>query len=483
VREEPRAVSGATESAEATGTTIDVAKVRAQLPATATVAYLNTATCAPLPTVVAHAIAHDAGIELHTGRVDVAGYARAAHSLARLRDQLAALVGAAPADIAVTSGTTSGLNAVVSGHDWRPGDRAVVTTLEHTGALAPLYQARRRYGVEVVLADVGDGEPDRAVDAIAAAVARPGTRLLVVSHVTYGTGARLPLDEIVRLAHDAGVAVLADGAQSVGAVPVDVRAAGVDYFAFAGRKWLFGPEGTGALYVNPARVDELHPLELGVSSFDGDPFDCGAPDGDPFDRDPSGAAAGRGRDDAAAGRDEAAAGRGRDDATAGRDDAAATADGTADGTAAGRDGTVDGAVADDGVERVSARLAAGAARFDGQGGYRPLVAGLSASLRWLGSLGWPAVHATVAARTAYARARAAALPGVRVLTPAGAHAGIVAFALDGVDATACAAFLDRHSVAVRPIPGNRAIRMSFGFFTTTDEIDRAFTLVERFRRR
>jgi L-cysteine/cystine lyase len=276
----------------------------------------------------------------------------------------------------------------------------------------------------------------------------------MVSHVTYGTGALLPLDEIVQVAHDAGVEVLVDGAQSVGAVPVDMMASGADYLAFPSRKWLFGPDGTGALYVHPARLGDLHPRgprrprEPRPTAVDADTFHDAGMSGDMEafrDIDTSGRAG--------AFRDAVMSGNGF------YDDRFRNAD-------------VD-----------PTHLPAGAARFDRHGGYQPLASGWSASLDWLDSLGWPAVHATIAARTGYALARAADLPGSHVLTPVGASAGIVAFTVAGVDPVACVEFLAQNAVAVRSIPENGAIRVSCSFFTTVDEIDRVFSLVDAFRRR
>ncbi len=420
----------------------DLAAVRAQLPATSAITHLNTAMCAPLPAVTANAMIHGIGVERDTGRVSMAGYDLAVQRLAYLRGQLAALIGAAPADIAVTPSTSAGLDIVISGHDWRPGDRIVTTTLEHPAALASLRRAHHRYGVEIMFTDIGNGEPGRTLDAVTAAVGHPGTKLLMVSHVTYGTGALLPLDEIVRVAHDAGVEVLVDGAQSVGAVPVDVRASRADYLAFPGRKWLFGPDGTGGLYVHPARLGDLHPREPHPATLDANGHRNG-------DHDVAAGPMQKLSDTAGPMRLSDTAGPMRLSDTAGP----------------------------------MQKLSDGAARFDQCSSFQPLVTGLSASLDWLGSLGWPAVHATVAARTGYALARAAELPGARVLTPAGASAGIVAFTIGGVDPVACVEFLAQNAVAVRSIPGTRAIRVSCGFFTTVDDIDRAFSLVDTFRRR
>jgi L-cysteine/cystine lyase len=94
----------------------------------------------------------------------------------------------------------------------------------------------------------------------------------VVSHVLYTTGALLPLREIVELAHAAGAVVIADAAQSAGAIPVDVHALGVDAYAWSGQKWLLGPEGTGGFYVDPQRLEEFKPTFVNGLSIDHDAY-------------------------------------------------------------------------------------------------------------------------------------------------------------------------------------------------------------------
>jgi L-cysteine/cystine lyase len=83
--------------------------------------------------------------------------------------------------------------------------------------------------------------------------------------VDWTTGEVLPLKEISTLAHDRGALALVDGAQSVGNIPVDIPATGVDMYAFTGHKWVLGPEGMGALYVRPGC--EVWSTSLGYASL------------------------------------------------------------------------------------------------------------------------------------------------------------------------------------------------------------------------
>jgi L-cysteine/cystine lyase len=246
---------------------IDTGGVRALLPATATTACLNTGTTGPLPVPAAEAMAREAAEELATSRANMQKFMDAFERAAALRTELAGLVGAAEGEIALTRSTTEGVNVVLRGMPWQPGDEVVTTTVEHGGVLLPLYVLHHERGVKLTYADVGHGDAATAIEALREAI-RPGVKLVALSHVAYGTGAVLPLREVAELAHAAGVPVLVDGAQSVGAIPVDVRALGVDYYAFPGQKWLCGPDGTGGLYISRERFGEILPTSVWFGGVD-----------------------------------------------------------------------------------------------------------------------------------------------------------------------------------------------------------------------
>jgi len=140
----------------------------------------------------------------------------------------------------------------------------VTTTSEHEGGLLPVYVLRQRHGVGLKLIEL---DPDDVVTQLQAAIT-PRTRLLVISHVLWNTGARLPLADIVSLAHQHDVLVLVDGAQSAGSIPLDLPATDVDFYALPGQKWLCGPEGTGALYVRRDRLSLVAPTFVGFSTLE-----------------------------------------------------------------------------------------------------------------------------------------------------------------------------------------------------------------------
>jgi L-cysteine/cystine lyase len=242
--------------------------IREALPSTAAGIYLNTGSCGPLPRETARAMAEAEAWELRTGRADRSYWEETLQRRAEARAAAAAVLGTDSACIALTHAATDGMNVASWAVDWRAGGRAVTTSLEHRGALAPLWALRERLGVDLVVADIGLGGDDAAVLAAMDRAIEPGTRLVAVSHVSWATGARLPVREIVELAHARGALVAVDGAQSVGAIPVAADELGADFYAIPGQKWLLGPEGVGALYCPPSVMDLPRLTFGGYASFE-----------------------------------------------------------------------------------------------------------------------------------------------------------------------------------------------------------------------
>jgi L-cysteine/cystine lyase len=221
----------------------DPAAFRAQFPVFERLAYLNAGTDGPVPGRAAAAAAAAITAETEGGRGLRPAFERRSQTVAALRARYAALLGCGPDDIALTRSTTDGVNTVLSGLAFVPGDEILTTEEEHPGLLAPLAVVRQRHGVEV-----------RAVpwEELAAAVG-PRTRLLACSHVSWATGKVINAPAL----RATGVPILLDGAQALGAVPADVAELGCDFYAASGQKWLCGPDGSGVLYVAAARRPDL----------------------------------------------------------------------------------------------------------------------------------------------------------------------------------------------------------------------------------
>ena len=242
--------------------------LREALPATAAGIYLNTGSAGPLPRESALAMAEAEAWELRTGRADHNFWEESLQRRAEARATVAALLGTTPKQVALTHATTDGMNIASWAIDWKPGDRVVTSSLEHPGALGPLWALRERFGVELVVADVGTGADEELVLAALDSAVTAGTRLVALSHVTWATGARLPVERIAVLAHERGALVAVDGAQSAGAIPIGVEDLGVDFYAISGQKWLLGPEGTGAVYCAPSVLDRPRLAFAGYPSFE-----------------------------------------------------------------------------------------------------------------------------------------------------------------------------------------------------------------------
>jgi len=225
---------------------VDATALRSQFPVFEERAYLNSGTCGPLPRRALHAVADVLARAAVEGRTRT--YMETMLSLRdRQRAAYAERLGADPADVALTSSTSDGVVRVLAGLSLGPGDEVLTAPDEHPGLLGPLASLRARRGVDVRTAPFEE---------LADAVGRR-TRLVACSHVSWVTGAVRP-EGLAELG--SRVPVLLDGAQGVGAVPIDVRALGCAFYAGSGQKWLCGPVGTGMLWIAPDRREDVLPI-------------------------------------------------------------------------------------------------------------------------------------------------------------------------------------------------------------------------------
>jgi L-cysteine/cystine lyase len=231
---------------------MNLAAVRAELPVLERVAYLNTGSFGPVPRRTLEAMADQQQTELEEGR-SAQAYWDLVHKLrTSVRAALSGLLGAPEESVALAHSTTQGCNIVVAGLGLSPGDAVVTTDDEHFGLLGALHVAGIQPRTVVVR-----GRSDHAiVDAIRSSLGA-GTKLVAISHVTWTTGRLLPVAQIAEVCRDRNVPLLVDGAQSAGAIPVDVVALGCDCYTVSGQKWLLGPDATGALYVRSDFSDRL----------------------------------------------------------------------------------------------------------------------------------------------------------------------------------------------------------------------------------
>ena len=241
---------------------MDLVSIRAAIPALAHSIYLNTGTFGPLPTGVADEICRVYGeIERQGTFSPGVFWQMELEGFEAVRGQVAALLHADPAEIALTRNVTDGINIVLHGLDWRPGDQVILTDHEHPSGTVPWLALAERAGVELRWLELVDDAGE--IVACFQRLLSPRTRLAQLSHVSCLTGLRLPIERLCRLATEAGVLTLVDGAHAEGQFAVDVGALGCDFYAACGHKWLLGPQGVGMLYMRREHVERLRPIWLG----------------------------------------------------------------------------------------------------------------------------------------------------------------------------------------------------------------------------
>jgi selenocysteine lyase/cysteine desulfurase len=202
-------------------------------------AYLNAAAQSPLPRVALQAAVQALEWKKFPHTIPDTTYFDLPN---RARTSVAKLIGANAEQIAITTGSSSGLAAVANGLDWKPGDEVLIAQREfpaHFTTWLPM-QAAGKLKVIVIEPRGRFITANDFIDHIG-----PRTRLVSTSLVRFDDGALLDAAKVAQACHSAGALLLLDAAQCAGAMPIDVRALGADFITAAGYKWLLSPYGTG----------------------------------------------------------------------------------------------------------------------------------------------------------------------------------------------------------------------------------------------
>lgn len=224
--------------------------------------YLDNGASAQKPKVVIDAITQAYSMEyanVHRGLHYLSNLATEKYEA--VRGIIARFLNAGEADeIVFNSGTTEGINLISYG--WaaprlQAGDEIVLSILEHHANIVPWHFLRERQGVVLKWVECdanGDLDPQAVIDAIG-----PRTKLVAVTHMSNVLGTVVDVAAICRGARKKGVPVLVDGSQAAVHMPVDVQAIGCDFYAVTGHK-LYGPSGSGAIYIRRERMEEMRPF-------------------------------------------------------------------------------------------------------------------------------------------------------------------------------------------------------------------------------
>lgn len=243
----------------------DLAKIRADFPILSRqvngrpLVYLDNGASAQKPRQVIEAVTHAYEAEysnVHRGLHYLSNVAT--DNYERVRATIARFLNAPREDeIIFTSGATEGINLVSYG--WaaprlQPGDEIVLSVLEHHANIVPWHFLRERQGVVLKWVEPepdGSLSPEKVLDAVG-----PKTRLIAVTHMSNVTGT---IVDVAAIARGTDVPVLVDGSQAAVHLPVDLSALGVDFYCITGHK-LYGPSGSGAIWIRDERQAEMRPF-------------------------------------------------------------------------------------------------------------------------------------------------------------------------------------------------------------------------------
>jgi len=229
---------------------IDEQLLKVEFPIRETRVYLNNASIGPLPTRSVRAARQYLEQQLASAN---AYYTQWDETAQCARERFASLINATPSEVGLVGNTTKGLLLLANGLEWQNGDNVVLPEFEFPANIYPWKNLEAK-GVTLRFVPERDGRFEledfaRLIDA--------RTKVLTVSFVEYSTGFRQNLEALGRLCRQHNVIFCVDAIQGIGVIPLDVKAAEIDFLALDGHKWLLGPYGIGFLFCRRELMDRL----------------------------------------------------------------------------------------------------------------------------------------------------------------------------------------------------------------------------------
>lgn len=229
--------------------------VRKQFLLTKNRKYLNTAGLGPSPKVVVETV-YQSMLNLENKGEHGHEQTEAVH------EKLAKFLNTNAAEIGVTRNATESMNIVARCLPLKAGDEIILTKHEHIGGTAPWLALQKDIGIVIKLIDL-DLSGENNLDIIKNAITEK-TKVLSFSHVTCTTGLKLPAKEIAAFCKEKGIFSVVDGAQALGMIPIDLQDINPDFYVASAHKWLFGPKGTGVIFINKSVIAQCSPTFVGA---------------------------------------------------------------------------------------------------------------------------------------------------------------------------------------------------------------------------
>jgi cysteine desulfurase/selenocysteine lyase len=243
-------------------TEFPVEALRADTPGCAEVVHLNNAGSSLSPNAVVDRVVDHLRLEARIGGYEAAD--QAGDEVSDVYLALGRLIGAHADEIALVDSATRAWLAAFTALEFRPGDRILTTRAEYSSNIIAMMAAARRWGVTIeVLPSTETGEA--SLEALAETL-DDDVRLVAVTHAPTNGGLLEPVQQIGELVADHPALFLVDACQSLGQVPIDVRALRIDILTATGRKYLRAPRGTGFLFIRDGLSDAEEPVHIDLHS-------------------------------------------------------------------------------------------------------------------------------------------------------------------------------------------------------------------------